>query len=133
MSDRSSVCDHRDLADIEISIQLDSERSCNMPRKYTKKRTKKYTDVQLKRALEAVGGGISIRKASSAFHVPFTTLRSHAGDHILYNRVGRPTKFTEEEELNLEQAAVALQVSAQSLSQQVFYSRISGVGNAAVD
>lgn len=92
-----------------------------MPRKYTKKTTRQYTELHFKLALEAVDSGISIREASSTFHVPYTTLRSHAGDHVLYNRVGRPTKFTEEEELHLEQAAVALQVSEQSLSQQVFF------------
>jgi hypothetical protein len=87
-----------------------------MTRTYKKKRTRKYPALHFKLALEAVNSGTSIREASSIFYVPYTTLRSHAGNHVLYNRVGRPTKFTEEEELYLEQAAVALQVSEQSLS-----------------
>ena len=99
-----------------------------MPRKYTRKRTRKYKEVHFKLALEAVKGGISMREASSTFHVPYTTLRSHAGDHVLYTRIGRPTKFSQEEELHLEQAAIALQVSEQCVHKQVFLSLTSRSG-----
>lgn len=82
-----------------------------MPRKYIRKKlTKKYSENDLKLAVEAVDNGLSIRKSSNKFHVPYTTLNSHVNEYVLYDRPGRPTKFTTEEELCLEQSALVLQV-----------------------
>ena len=82
-----------------------------MPRKYIRKRPiKKYTDNEFKLAIESVTNGRSIRKSSNKFHVPYTTLNSHVNKQVLYDHPGRPTKFTKEEELCLEQSAFILQV-----------------------
>lgn len=49
-----------------------------MPRKYTRKSLRMcWTAEQLDRAREAIGSGMSIRKASITFRIPRTTLRSH--------------------------------------------------------
>ncbi|CAF4170030.1 unnamed protein product, partial [Rotaria sordida] len=64
-------------------------------------------DFQL--AIESVSNGSSIREAANAFHVPYTTLNSHVNNEVLYDQVGRPTKFTKEEECYLKQAALVLQ------------------------
>jgi hypothetical protein len=82
-----------------------------MPRKYTKKNIKKkYSEYDFKLAIEAFTNGFTIREASRTFHIPYTTLNSHVNNLLLYDRVGRPTKFTKEEEDCLVQAAVVLQV-----------------------
>ena len=81
-----------------------------MTRKYTKKRIQKYTDQDFNLALQLVDNGSSIREASNTYHVPYTTLNSHVNNLVLYDQVGRPTKFTHEEEGYLEQAALVLQV-----------------------
>lgn len=82
-----------------------------MPSKYMKKDVKKkYSENDFKLAMEAVTNGSSIRDASNTFHVPYTTLNSHVNNLHLYEQVGRPTKFSKEEEGCLEQAALALQV-----------------------
>ncbi|CAF3853356.1 unnamed protein product [Rotaria sp. Silwood1] len=81
-----------------------------MPRTYIKKDVKKkYNDNNLELAIEAVENGCSIREASNNFNVPYTTLNSHSNSLVLYDNVGRPSKFTKEEEVCLEQAALALQ------------------------
>lgn len=82
-----------------------------MPRKYLKKNARKrYDENNFKLAIEAVSSGCSIREATIRFHVPYTTLNSHVNNYVLYDRIGRPTKFTTEEERCLEQAALLLQV-----------------------
>lgn len=82
-----------------------------MPRKYVKKNvTKKYSNHELQLAVDSALRGASVREASTVFHVPYTTLNSHVNNEVLYNQVGRPTKFSCEEEICLEQAALALQV-----------------------
>ena len=82
-----------------------------MPRKYVRKTVKKYSDMDFKVAIESIARGLPIREASATFNIPYTTLNSHANNYVLHERIGRPTKFTVDEELYLEQAAVALQVS----------------------
>jgi response regulator of citrate/malate metabolism len=82
-----------------------------MPRKYIKKNLRKqYSENDFKLAVEAVSHGFSIREATIRFHVPYTTLNSHVNNYVLYDYIGRPTKFTKEEEGYLEQAALVLQV-----------------------
>ncbi|CAF3166771.1 unnamed protein product [Rotaria sp. Silwood2] len=71
---------------------------------------KKYSDEKFKLAIDAVANGDSIRAASAYYKVPYTTLNSHSNNLVLYHHVGRPPKFDKEEELCLEQAALALQV-----------------------
>ncbi|CAF1521924.1 unnamed protein product, partial [Adineta steineri] len=81
-----------------------------MPRNYKKKnREKNYIDTDFQLALNAVANGSSVRSASAYHHVPYTTLYSHSNNLVLYERSGRPPIFNKEEELCLEQAAVALQ------------------------
>ncbi|CAF4189075.1 unnamed protein product, partial [Rotaria sordida] len=81
-----------------------------MPRTYIKKDVKKkYNDNDFELAIEAIENGCSIREASNNFNVPYTTLNSHSNRLVLYDNVGRPSKFTKEEEVCLEQAALALQ------------------------
>jgi hypothetical protein len=83
-----------------------------MPRNYIKKNSnKKYNESNFQLALESVEKGCSIRAAAKDFSVPYTTLNSHVNNGILYDRVGRPTKFSEEEENYLEQTALLLQVT----------------------
>ena len=82
-----------------------------MTRKYTKKNVrKKYGDNNFKLAIKAIANGCSIREASRTFNIPYTTLNSHANHIVLYDNIGRPSKFSKEEEYNLEQAALTLQV-----------------------
>ncbi|CAF1140248.1 unnamed protein product [Rotaria magnacalcarata] len=59
--------------------------------------------------MEAITSGRSIRDASNSFLVPYTTLNSHVNNEVLYGQVGRPIKFSMEEEVYLEQTVVALQ------------------------
>lgn len=82
-----------------------------MRRKYVKKNlNKKYSEADLQLAIETVNKGSSIRAASIIHHVPYTTLNSHVNADDALGKVGRPTKFTIEEEGYFEQAALALQV-----------------------
>ncbi len=82
-----------------------------MPRIYKKKNIERnYSDEDFKLAMDAVANGDSIRAASANHNVPYTTLYSHSNNLVLYHHVGRPPKFDKEEELCLEQAALALQV-----------------------
>lgn len=82
-----------------------------MPRKYIKKNSyKKYSDTNFQLAIESVKKGNSIRDAAKRFLVPYTTLNTHINCENLYSRPGCPTKFNQEEEDNLEQAAILLQV-----------------------
>ena len=78
--------------------------------KYIKKRIKSYSDNNFQLAIESVRNGSSIRDAENSFHVPYITLNSHVNNEVLYDQVGRPTKFTKEEEGYLKQAALVLQV-----------------------
>ncbi|CAF4033684.1 unnamed protein product, partial [Rotaria sp. Silwood2] len=66
--------------------------------------------------LESVASGCSIRDAANTFNVPYTTLNSHVNTLVLYEEVGRPTKFTKLEEEYLEQAALILQEWGQPLT-----------------
>ena len=59
-----------------------------MPRKYIKKRVRKYRNVELDLAIEAIENGLSIRQAAKEFHVPYTTLRPHATGDVIYERIG---------------------------------------------
>jgi uncharacterized protein YehS (DUF1456 family) len=82
-----------------------------MPRKHVKKNVKKkYSDQDLQLALEATANGCSIRKAANDNHVPYTTLNSHVNNNVVFDKVGRPTRFSNEEETYLKEAALALQV-----------------------
>ena len=81
-----------------------------MPIVYKNKCKNRYNDNDLKLAIEAVTNGCSIREASKTFNIPYTTLNSHSNNLVLYDNAGRPSKFTKEEEICLEQAALALQV-----------------------
>lgn len=82
-----------------------------MPRKYIRKRlTKTYTAGDLKSAVESVNNGASIRETANEFRIPYTTLNSHVNQFVVYPHPGRPTKFTDEEELCLEESALILQV-----------------------
>ena len=81
-----------------------------MTRKYIKKRIKNYCDNNFQLAIESVSNGSSIGDAANSFHVPYTTLNSHVNNEVLYDQVGRSTKFTKEEEGHLKQAAPVLQV-----------------------
>ncbi|CAF4627833.1 unnamed protein product [Rotaria sp. Silwood2] len=54
-----------------------------MPRKFVKKNLKKYHDAEFKSAMNAIKNGASIRQAAKDFHVPYTTLCSHAGAHVI--------------------------------------------------
>ena len=81
-----------------------------MPRKYIRKRlNKKYNEKDMKIAVEAVSKGLHVRESSNMFHIPYTTLNRHVNNDFVYDRSGRPTKFTTEEELCLEESALALQ------------------------
>ncbi|CAF4779111.1 unnamed protein product, partial [Rotaria sp. Silwood2] len=62
-------------------------------------------------AVDLVKKEYSIRAAVREFSIPYATLNSHLNNQIFYDRVGRPTKFSEEEEGYLEQAALLLQVT----------------------
>ncbi|CAF4904409.1 unnamed protein product, partial [Rotaria socialis] len=70
--------------------------------------------------MEAVTSGSSIREASNTFLVPYTTLNSHVNNEVLYDQVGRPTKFSIEEEVYLEQAVLALHSWGDPLSIEEF-------------
>lgn len=86
-----------------------------MPRKYIPKRVaKEYTESDLKSAIESANNGLSIREAAAKFHVPYTTLNSHVNQYVVQNHPGRPCKFSEIEEICLEEAALALQVAMMS-------------------
>lgn len=82
-----------------------------MPRKYIKKNSyKKYSESDFQSAIESIQNGYSIRETAEKFSIPYTTLNLHANCEIVHKHAGRPTKFSEDEEDNLEQAAVLLQV-----------------------
>ena len=49
-----------------------------MPRKYIKRSVRKYSNVEINLAIEAIENGLSIRQAAKDFHVPYTTVRTHA-------------------------------------------------------
>lgn len=83
-----------------------------MPRKYIKKNSyKKYNESDFQSAIESIDNGCSIREASRKFSIPYTTLNLHVNCEIVNKQVGRPTKFSQHEEDNLEQAAILLQVT----------------------
>ena len=67
--------------------------------------------MDFKVAVESIARGVPIREASARFNIPYTTLNSHANNYVLHEGIGRPTKFSVDEERYLEQAALALQVS----------------------
>ena len=92
-----------------------------MPRKYIKRSVRKYSNVEINLAIEAIENGLSVRQAAKDFHVPYTTVRTHATGNVIYERIGRPTKFTNIEEFHLVQAVLALQVGR---SFYFFFSRI---------
>lgn len=93
-----------------------------MPRKYVKKNiNKNYDDNTFKIAIEAVARGTSIREASTNYNVPYTTLNSHVNSEVLYDQVGRPTKFSNKEEKYLEEAALALQVIVIRENFEIFF------------
>jgi transposase len=82
-----------------------------MPRKYIKKNSyKKYSENSFQAAIKSIENGCSIRDASKTFSIPYTTLNLHINSPNINKQAGRPTKLNEEEEYNLEQAAVLLQV-----------------------
>ena len=106
-----------------------------MPGKYVRKRVKKYNELDFKVAIESIARGLPIREASATFNIPSTTLNSYANNYVLHDRIGRPTKFTVDEELHLEQAAVALQVSESNINTVTssFFSPRSNLGCSIVN
>ena len=92
-----------------------------MPRKCVKRSVRKYNNVEINLAIEAIENGLSIRQAAKDFHVPYTTVRTHATGNVIYERIDRPTKFTNIEEFHLVQVVLALQVGR---SFYFFFSRI---------
>ncbi|CAF3696256.1 unnamed protein product [Rotaria sordida] len=66
--------------------------------------------------MKAIKNGISIRQTAKNFHVPYTILCTHTADHIIYERIGRPTKFTVVEESYPVQAVLALQKRGEPVS-----------------
>ncbi|CAF2101882.1 unnamed protein product [Rotaria magnacalcarata] len=68
--------------------------------------------------MEAVTSGSSIPEASNTFLVPYATLNSHVNNEVLYDQVGRPTKFSMED-VYLEQAVLAFQKRAALTSEQI--------------
>ena len=83
-----------------------------MPREYKKKNSYKNTsESNFQLAIEYVDAGYSIRESSRKFDVPYSTLNAHVNHEISHDRVGRPTKFSKEEEDHLENAALLLQVT----------------------
>jgi len=83
-----------------------------MPRNYVKKNSyKKYSETDFQLAIESIEKNeYSIRAASQKFTIPYTTLHLHINGVVVHKLAGRPTKFSQEEEDNLEQAAILLQV-----------------------
>ena len=82
-----------------------------MPRTYIRKTVQKaYGSDDLKLAMEFVAKGSSIRESSRKFRVPYSTLHDHVNADVSHDRVGRPPKFSDDEEVCLKEAAVALQV-----------------------
>ncbi|CAF3192699.1 unnamed protein product, partial [Rotaria sp. Silwood2] len=88
-----------------------------MPRKYIKKNERKYSNAKFEQAMNAIKNGLSIRQAAKDFHVPYTTLCTHTAGHVIYERIGRPTKFTDVEESHLAQSVLALQVKPVSINE----------------
>ncbi|CAF3877399.1 unnamed protein product [Rotaria sp. Silwood2] len=81
-----------------------------MPRKYKKKHSyKKYSKNYFQLAIESVSAGYSIRESAIRYGVPYSTLNLHINNEVSHDRVGRPTKFSQEEEDHLEKAALILQ------------------------
>ncbi|CAF1521897.1 unnamed protein product [Adineta steineri] len=93
-----------------------------MPRKYKKKKkTKTYVEDDFRQALEQVDNGSrSVRNAVNYFHIPFTTLNSHVNKLVVYEEVGRPTKFNQLEEQYLQETAFVLQSWGKPLSIEEF-------------
>ena len=60
-----------------------------MPRKYIKRSVRKYSNVEINLAIEPIENGLSIRQAGKYFHVPYTTVRTHATGDVIYERIGR--------------------------------------------
>ena len=82
-----------------------------MPRKYIRKTSiKSYTEKDLNSAVELIKDGCSIREAGKKFRVPYTTLQSHFTESVLFKQAGRPTKFTSDEEICLEESVLLFQV-----------------------
>jgi hypothetical protein len=65
--------------------------------------------------MEFVPSGYSIRDSSRRFAVPYSTLYGHANGEVTHDLVGRPPKFTDEEELCLKETAISLQVKKSNL------------------
>ena len=74
--------------------------------------------------MKSVANGLSIRESSTKCHVPYTTLNSHVNNQVVCHYPGCPTKFTEEEEICLEQSALVLQVR-EVFSLSLFSSNLS--------
>ena len=55
-----------------------------MTRKFIKKNARRqYSESNLKRAIEAVESGSSIREAAKTFQVPYTTLNRHVNNDVV--------------------------------------------------
>lgn len=83
----------------------------NVPQNYVQKTLQKSCDSNgLKLAIELVSNRSLIRESSRKLRVPYSTLPEHINADVFHNCAGRPSKFTDDEELCLKQATFALQV-----------------------
>ncbi|XP_069109587.1 uncharacterized protein [Argopecten irradians] len=77
-----------------------------MPRK-KKDIYRKYPLESLEKAVDAVHGGMSIRKASSKFSIPRSTILDHAQGRVSSGaKMGRPAALSEEVEANIVKQAL---------------------------
>ena len=62
-----------------------------MPRTYVKKRPVRYTEDEVKKAVDAVRKGKSVKATAKKYQIPYETLRNRAGN-LRAPKNGRPTQ-----------------------------------------
>ncbi len=72
-----------------------------MGRVYHRKKVLKYLPEDVTAALAHVRRGMSVRKASKQYKIPFETLRGRVADPGMQPRAGHPTLMTPEEEVQV--------------------------------
>lgn len=79
-----------------------------MPRKYVKKKIKKYSDQELEQAIERVKRGETYYKVAKITGIPMETLRYNLVVEVKRRGSGKPTILTKEEEKDVAHVAISL-------------------------
>ena len=99
--EESSLCDEAHAHDGNSRARDTALKSQRVSSQHTRKRTGLWRDQQLREALAAMDGGMSMRKATATYSIPYSTFREWCYDIRTSRKKGPPTvlKLTKEEEL----------------------------------